>query len=236
MTMEQVKKLILTTNFKDMTVEEIIAKIKAMIKAEVDNPTYVPDIKPAPDEVTTKLTQVENLTLANKVLMQQHKDNTGKIKDIIKDVKNDMTSKWANQAQNAPNMDKNRAASLGFGVKGIDDGHAEPEVTVTNSHPGIQKIDLNSPQVHTLFFRNNITGKRGLPKDAREIEVYAFIGAEPPDDYKKMTYLGPAVKGKYINRFTPDQAGQTVWYFAIYAPRKKNIVAETASKVKAIVT
>lgn len=236
MTLEQFKKLILTTNFKGMSDEQIIEKVKAMIKAEVDHPTYVPGLNPAPDDVTTKLTEVENLTLANKVLMQQHKDNAGKIKDIMKDVKNDMTSKWANQAQNAPNMDKNRAASLGFGVKGIDDGHAEPEVSVTNSHPGITKIDLNSPQVHTLFFRNNITGKRGLPKDAREIEVYAFIGAEPPDDYKKMTYLGPAVKGKYTNYFTPAQAGQVVWYFAIYKPRKLTTAAQTASKVKAIVT
>jgi hypothetical protein len=237
MTLEQIKKLIITTNFDNLSQDDFLDKVKAMIKAEIDNPTIVADLDPAPAAVTTKVEKIESLVLENSVLKQKQKDNTGKIKDLEKDVKNDLTSKWANQVQNTPGMDKNKAALLGFGSKGLDDGHAEPEVNISNSNPTITIVNASRHLEHTLFIRNNVTGKIAMPYDAKDTDVYMFIGKDEPVDFRKSaTYLGVAKRGKYTNTFSEDQVGQVVWYYVVYKPRKSGTASLLASKVRTVVS
>jgi hypothetical protein len=228
-------KLIVTALLDKLSENEFLRRMKKLIKAQQDFPAIVPNLKPTADDEEAKTVKMDQLFGIRDGLKAQQKANTGLIRDLIKEMKNDVTSKWCSQVQDAVADDKNKVKQLALGIKGEDDLQSEPEFNVTNSHPEILSIDINSPLTHILFLRNNKTGQRGLLPDARDIEVYGFIGAEPPADYKKMTYLGRATRGKFTNRFAADQVGQTIWYFAIYVPRKKSIVAETASKVKAIV-
>lgn len=237
MTLEQIKKLIITTNFDNLSQDDFLDKVKAMIQAAIDNPTLVPDLDPEPAAVTAKVESIEALVLENSVLKQKQKDNTGKIKDLEKDVKNDITSKWANQVQNTAGMDKNKAALLGFGSKGLDDGHAKPEVNVSNSNPAITIVDASRHLEHTLTIRNNVTGKIALPFDAKDTDVYMYIGKDEPADFRKSaTYLGVAKRGKYTNTFSEDQVGQIVWYYVVYKPRKSGTASLLASKVRTVVS
>jgi hypothetical protein len=237
MTLEQVKKLILTTNFAGLTEDEFIEKVVNMIKAEIDNPALVPGLTPAPDDVQAKVDEIKTLKQENKQMKQKQKDNTGKIKDLKKDIKNDLTSKWANQAQNAPGMDKNKAALLGFGSKGLDDGHSEPSVNINNSNPEIAIVDASRHLQLMLTIHNNVTGKIGLPKDAKGIDIYMFMGKDEPVDFRKSgTYVGRAKRGKRTIKFAEDQMGLIVWFYVIYVPRNAGDDNLVASKVKTVVS
>jgi hypothetical protein len=236
MTLEQIKKLIITTKFAGLSQEDLIEKVEAMIKAEEDNPTIVPGITPTPAAVTTKVEDIKGYILDNAVLKLKQKENTGKIKALVKDVKNDITSKWANQVQNTPGMDKTKAALLGFGSKGLDDGQGEPAVKISNSNPTITIVDASRHLEHTLTIRNNVTGKIALPKDVKDTEVYMFIGKDEPVNFRKScTYLGTAKRGKFTNTFTEDQVGSVVWYFVVYKARKAGVISTVADRVRTVV-
>jgi len=91
---------------------------------------------------------------------------------------------------------------------------------------------------------NSMSGHNKLPTGAKQIDIYEYISGqnmppgmntEPPDDLTKWQYLGIAKHGKFINHFTADQLGQTVWYIAVYIDNKTLKPAELAGKVKATI-
>ena len=233
MTLEQIKKLIITANLSNLTKDEFFEKVLSMIQAEIGNSTIVPNILPTPAAVKAKYDEAKDLILQNDLLLQQQKSNTGKLKLLMKDIKNDIISKWSNQVQNTPGITKELAALLGFGSKGFDDGHSEPKFGIANSFPEITKVDASLHLQHTLTMRNNMTGKIGKPYDVKGTDVFMFIGTEEPKDFRKSaTYLGKAERGKYTVTFTEDQVGLTVWYYAVYVGKKAGNGNVLASKIK----
>jgi len=229
------KKMIVTANQERLNEAQLLQDSQDKINAQTENPTIVPDLDPPATAVQTTLTAVRNNINKRSSLQQQLKENTNVINKDLSKIKDIFVDKWAKQIQNVIGDDVGKAKLLKFGVKGIYDGHAAPEINVTNSHALIHNIDLNSHLVHQLFIINSMTKKIGLTQDAKQIDVYMSIGAEEPADVKKMTYLGVAKRGKFTNHFTADQVGQPVWYYVVYVPRKAGVIPECAAKVKAMI-
>ena len=156
------------------------------------------------------------------------------INNDLDEIKGIIVDKWCKQVQDAIGTDTDKAKLLNYGIKGVYDGHAEPEYNVTNSHAEITDIKI-SHLAHTLYIINNKTGTVGILDDAHGIDVFYCFGQEKPKDISKMTYLGRATSGKFTAHFTEDQVGQTVWYYVVYVPRKKGVVAEIGKMESAIV-
>jgi len=67
------------------------------------------------------------------------------------------------------------------------------------------------------------------------MDLYAITGTDEPKDVKKMTYLGSPFKGKFVNTFTADQVGSTVWYIVIYVTKKAGVEIIETKAVSATV-
>ena len=228
-------KTIVTVLFKGLTFAEFLVKVKAMAQTLVTNSGLFPTLNPAPSSFQTEVNNLDTMETKEKNLIQQLKANTEAKKKQKKKV-NDIAVAYATQIQNTTGVTVENIKKVGFGVKGVDDLQAPDEVLVSNSKPTIEEIDQNRHQEHTLTIHNDVTGKIGLPADAKHVDVYEFFGgAQPPTDIKKMTYLGTASRGKFTNHFLPDQVGQVVWYIVVYVPKKKGAVAEISKAVSATV-
>ena len=228
-------KTIVTVLFKGLTFAEFLVKVKSMAQALVTYTGLFPTLNPTPANFQTEVNTLDTLETKEKNLVQQLKANT-EAKNKQKKKVNDIAVNYASQIQNTTGVTVENIKKVGFGVKGVDDQQAPDEVKVANSKPTIEEIDQNRKLEHTLTIHNDITGKIGLPNDAKHADVYEFFGgAQPPVDIKKMTYLGAATRGKYTNHFLPDQVGQLVWYIVVYVPKKKGGVPEISNAVSATV-
>jgi hypothetical protein len=229
------KKLIVVANQQKLTESERIQNSKDKVNAQIEFPTIVSGIDPAPAAVQTILTGIDANVNKRNLLLEEAMGLTETINADLDKVNNIFVDKWAHQIQDSPGIDLGKVKQLKFYVKGIYDGQAEPVVKVSNSHPQLDDLIKVSHLKHILNMVNSTTKKIALPEDAEGIEVYSFIGPTPPADYKDMKYLGTAEKGKFTVTFTEEEMGRTIWYFAIYIPRKKGTLCEIAAKVKAVI-
>lgn len=229
-----VRKLIVVTGRKKYKEAKRISDTQDKIDAQLANPGIVTHT-PTAAEVQTILDGIVANVQKRTMIQAEEKSLTGKILADLDKIDGIFVDKWAKQIQGVTDITVEQIKLLKFAAKGVYDGHSEPEYNVTNSHPIIGKIDLNSHLVHGLSIRNNKTGKIGVLDDAQGTEVYYFIGADKPKDPSKMSYLGRAKRGKYIVHFTEDQVGMTVWYYVVYLPRKADVVAEIGTMVSAII-
>ena len=119
---------------------------------------------------------------------------------------------------------KPKAKTLGWGIKGIDNGQASKlSIDGPGSTPVIVKIDLVLHGQHVLHIRNNISGKIGYPKNILRIDVYGQTGGTQPTDLASLIangggYLGTAQRGKYISSFTGN-ANKEEYYVAVYVDK-----------------
>ncbi len=229
------KKLIVVPNQGNLNESEIIKDSKEKANAMEEFPTIVPGIDPTPVAVKSILTGIDDNAAKRSLLLEEAMGLTEQINTDIEKVKGIFVDKWAIQIQAAPGIDVGKVKQLKFFVKGVYDGEAEPEATVLNSYPQLDDIVKSTHLVHYLNMVNSITKKIARPEDAKDTEVYMFFGEQPPDNYKDMKYLGCAKNGKFTVTFTEGDVGKTVWYFAVYLPRKKGTAAILASKVRALV-
>jgi len=217
-----VKKLILTANLKGLSELKFKRKARVMAQSQIDEPTFVPGLNPPGTVVIGKIDDLEALYDTRGLLQAQMKANTGKIKDSEDEIRDIITDLWMPQTQKAIGRDEGKAKRLGYGIKGVDDGHSDQHTwTTDNSFPIIISIDKNVQMQHTLYIHNNRSGEIVLPDDASRIDVYEWIGDdEPPYDLLKLSFLGVAKGGKFINHFEADQFEKHVWYVVVYVSKK----------------
>ena len=228
-------KLIVTALLDNLTEDDFRDRVKALIQAEVDNPTIIPGLSPTAAAETTKVVALDALYLKRDSLIQQQKTNTGQIYALVKEITDDITSKWVPQVQTAVAGDENLVKLLGFGIKGEDNQQSEPEVSVSNSKPDITFVDINHYLQIALTIRNNVTGKIGLPFDAKRLDIYMSFLYEQPLTLSKMQYVGSATRGKFTVHFPPEQLHQTVWFIAVYVPKTAGATGELSGAVKSTV-
>ncbi len=214
------KKLVVTTNQKGMTESELVQDSVDKIKAMGDNNTIVPTPDPTILVMGGKAEDIQKNIIKRDLLKQELKDVTVQISSGLSDIKSKFVDKWAKQIQDAVGDDEGKVKLLKFGIKGIDDGHAEPPINVYNSRPVILKIDVGTHLQHTLEIVNSETKKISLPYKAKHTDVYAFLGDEQPSDIKKMQYLGIAQKGKFTHYLEAAELGKTIWYIVVYVDKK----------------
>jgi len=190
-------KLIVTALLDGLTETEFYDRMLVLIKAQIDHDTIVPDLSPTASAEGTKATTLKGYFDLRASLKAQQKSNTSSIRKLIKDMKNDVTSGWCPQVQEAVQGDGDKVKLLALGIKGEDDQESEPEYTVSNSKPTIEDISMKNSLEHTLLIRNNMSGKIGLPYGAKRADVYISYGEGMPVDIKKMTWLGEASRGKF---------------------------------------
>ncbi|MEI6852929.1 MAG: hypothetical protein WCL06_08805 [Bacteroidota bacterium] len=214
------KKTIVTSNQTGMTDSKVIVDSNDKIKAMELNDTIVPNPDPTAAAMQTKVDDVQKNVYKRDLALQEVKDITVQIKTGLTEIKGIFVDKWAKQIQNAIGDDIGKAKLLKFGIKGIDDGHAEPPINVYNSRPVILKIDVGTHLQHVLDIVNSETKKNPLPYKAKHTDVYALVSDVPPTDIKKMQYLGIAQKGKFTHYLEAADLGKTVWYIVVYVDKK----------------
>jgi hypothetical protein len=214
------KKLVVTSLQYGLSESDLITDSNEKTKAMAEYPAIVTTPDPTPAVMLTKIDNVQTNVLKRDLLLQEVKDVTVQINTGLDEIKSIFVDKWAKQIQDAVGEDTGKVKLLKFGIKGIDDGHATPAITVFNSHPVIHSINNSTHLQHLLDIVNSETKKTPLPFGAKHLDVYAFIGDEEPTDIKKMQYLGVAKKGKYTNHLDAAQIGESVWYIAVYIDKK----------------
>lgn len=243
------KVFILTSDFPH-TEEKKLEKEIAMVKAEIDNPTYVPGLNPATAAVQSKITAVTDPSTG--YIVQRHtaraleKTLTGKINDAIEAVQDIITRQWMPQAEAALKSDPdkiNKAKTLGFGVKTVDTGHvdiitAKTKAAATESTPVIVAADINVHGQHTLTIHDSHTKKAKLRVDVLRIDVYGVTSDTVPAGLSDLIakgggYLGQAGKlGKFVHTYTTVAGSkQTEQYIAVYVGKAtKKPIAESPVK------
>ena len=162
------------------------------------------------------------------VLTEQIHNKSESIKDIF-------ISKYAPQVQAFINGNTETAKLLGYGEKGVDDGHSDVTVdSITNSRPTIEDVYTTAYLTQAIVVKNNQSGSIAKPHDVDRIEIYELMADAMPTviDLKKWTYLGIAKRGKFLNHFSPLEYNQTVFYIAVYVPKKagESVVISTGFK------
>jgi hypothetical protein len=226
------KKLIVTSNQFGLSESDKIQDSKDKADAMEEFPTIVPGINPTPASVKSTLSGIDTNVSKRKLLLEEAQGITGLINADLEKVSNIFVDKWCKQIQDASGIDANKVKQLKFGVKGIYDGQSAPVVTVENSHPQLNDLVEVSHLKHTVKMVNSTTKEVAAPDDAEGTDLYMVFGETPPADYHDWKYLGRVKSGKYIVNFTDADVGKTVWYFAIYVPKKANAIPETAGKVR----
>ena len=251
------KKIILIANFQGLTLEEKLQKLTNMALAQAGNPTLVPGINPTVAAVQAEIALIDDPNTGyihqRAVSEALTKSLTLKINESEKAIQDIVMDDWMPQTQSALTATPaltltaaSNAALLLFGVKGVAGGAAQSTSVMDmakniTSAPVIVKIDTDVAGEHILHIHNNLTGKRGHPKDV-EVDVYAQNGGTQPASLAALQaaggqILGEAERGVYINQIPATVASNTIiWYIAVYKSEKtKKTVAQSVvayAKVK----
>ncbi len=228
-----IKKFILTAGLGHLTESKFMENVNGKVLAMEENPTLVPaGLDPTVAEGRAVIVQINKDMDERTLLEEQLKSINEKIAGGKQKIGDIIVTNWMPVLQVSLAGNVADAKTLGYGVKGL--GLVPSTVSVTNSHPNLDKIELGY-LVHTLYFLNSTTNKTPIPDDGVSIEVYEYFGEEEPKSIKQMSHIGKAIRGKFTNHFTEDDKGKTVWYAFVYAAKKANVIPELASKVRALV-
>jgi len=243
------KKFILTADFPK-TEEGRIQKAIAMIKAEIDNPGFVPGLNPAASAVQSQITTITDpgtgFMAQRDTARALEKTLTAKITKAVDNVQDIITRQWMPQAEAVLKNDPdkiNKAKTLEFGIKTVDSGHvdsttAKTRAANTESTPVIVSADINVHNQHTLVIHDSHTKKFKLRPDVLRIDVYGVTSDTAPAGLSDLIakgggYLGQAGKGgKFVHTYTADPAKkQTEHYIAVYVGKAtKKPIAESPVK------
>ena len=213
-------KLIVTTNQKGMTTQETLQDSKDKCNAAIANPTIAPNLDPTPADVNVEILKLVNFINEQDALRTALKGKTAEVNSQVKVIKNIFVNHWVPGIQIADEITVAKVKKLKFGVKGVDDGHAEPAWTVENSLPSIIKV-INSSSLHyELEIINDGTKGVGLPKGADGLYILLFIGETEPTDISQMQNLGVASRGKFPFTFPAAKKGLTAFFSAVYLNKK----------------
>ena len=186
-----------------------------------DHSDAVPGLTPEPDDVLAMIKDREYLISERNALRDKLKTITEKIHQADSEIKDVITDQWAKQVQNSIITDDyGKALLLGFGIKGVDNGHSSNIVGKAKTSFPFIRVEIGGSLHHILHFRNNESKKKKLPPDAKHINIYQQIGGTEPTDISQMIFLGSTTTAKYVNHFKSEDRGKTVFYIAVYIDRK----------------
>ena len=230
-----IKKLILTVNFAWLTESDLLKKFKSMWSAHNSNSDLLPTtLSPPLDETKADISDLDSLQTQRDNAISLEKSLTEKIHIKMEKIKDTFTG-YAPQVQAFINGNSETAKLLGYGEKGIDDGHSDVTVdSITNSRPTIEDVYSIAYLTQAVIVKNNQSGSTAKPNDVDRIEIYELMAEAMPTviDLKKWTYLGIAKRGKFLNHFLPLEYNLTVFYIAVYVPKKAggSVVISTGFK------
>lgn len=225
------KKVIVVANISDLAENKFKLKVGSIVTAVKNNPTYVPNIVPTPDDVELELKNLDDLIINRGILSNMQKTNTISIEKSIYKLENIINSRWVNQVQNAPGITIAKIVRLGLGIKGLINGKTKDVVgNASKSIPIITSVESKHHLQHTINILNSANGKTGKPADAKLMEVYMQIGGEMPTDISKMQRAGFATNGKYKQTFKAEDLYKLVYYAAVYIS-KQTLKPMTMSQV-----
>jgi hypothetical protein len=226
------KKVIVVAEVWHLNDKDFLLNAAGKGQAEIDHPLYVPLLNPVASTLmtlvgdSTTVLQKRDAKLAEaKALTTTFRENRKKINDII-------VSKWPAQIQDATDGDIAKIQELKYDVKNLEDPTVPP-VSVTNSRPVISNVDLSLSMHHTISITNSVSLTAGLPDDVEYADVYETFDEANTKDVRKMSHLGKAKRGKFVNHFGPEDEGKDVWYVVVYVPKKDSVVPALSIAVKA---
>jgi hypothetical protein len=215
-----IKKLILVLHFYGLPFPKKLQKMVAIKNAHVANPTLVTGLNPTATDVDTDLINAQKLLDKKADLEEQLKANTKLIYEADAKLTDIFVSKWASQTQAAIGMDEDKAKLLGYDIK----GQKEVVPPKSDSIPLIASMDISVHGVHTMYCKNNLTGKVALPDGILRIDIYGQSGGTIPVDLTSLIangggYLGQATRGKFVNTLPNDKIGQIEYYIPVYVDK-----------------
>ena len=247
------KKFILTANFAK-TEDEKLEKETNIVKAQIDNPTYVPGLNPTAASVELQIVAITDpatgLIAQRDAARALEKNLTGKVNQAINSVQDIITRQWLPQVEAVLKNDPdklNKAKTLQLGVKTIDTGETPVGASIAkeislNYFPDISRIDVNVHDQHTIHIKDNLTGKRRLHPGILRVDVYGFTGAQglAIADLSALIalgggYLGEAAKGKFVNTFDSSSTGKTEYYVVVYVSKKTKKPVAQSKVVSALI-
>ena len=199
-----------------------IVTAEAICDGIIANPT-VATVLPAPLTIKTKLGVIKGWGEEKKQASNLLKSINEKINAGVREVRIVINGPWCSQVEATPGITAAGVKLINMRVKGeVTDGVDTKVVgRASNSNPMIAKIETDVHMKHTIHIINSVSGKVGVPDDAESLIIYMQVGGvEPPTDINKMTYLGKVKRGKYVNGFTQDDVGKTVYYICVYTEHK----------------
>ena len=215
-----IKKLILVLHLGRLTLAARIMKMTDVKNAHKAYPALVPNLKPPINEVETKLENLNTLIEARSSLEDQVKSKTQEIAEAEAELVDIFVQKYANQTQNATDMDADKAKLLGYSIK----GQTPTEPPSPESVPVIGKINVNVKGEHILLIHNNETLKVALPPGILRIDIYGQTGGTRPINLTALIangggYLGQATRGKLVNKYGNEHLGEVEYYIAVYVDK-----------------
>ncbi len=228
-----VKKLILALNFRYLTSKSKLQKMTSISAAHDENSGFVPSLSPTTIVVNDKIAVVNELYIQRAVLEEEIQGITKDIQTKESELENIFVDKWMKQTQDAINGDETKAKTLGYDIKGEQaELNKASSTSIENSVPLIAGVSFKASLTQEIEIINSESKDYILPFDAQALELYEFIGDAEPSNIKKMTYLGPVKRGKFINHFEEADKGKIVWYIAVYRGKDSTILSGLSLKVR----
>lgn len=105
---------------------------------------------------------------------------------------------------------KDNATRLAAGLNEHADRRAR--VPAPTSRPVLQ-VDTRERFRHLIEFRDE-SGSRGKPDGVRHVEIWCFIGPNPPTGPQDCVFLSTDTNTPYMNQIAPEHAGKMIHYIA----------------------
>jgi hypothetical protein len=229
--------IIVVAGLSELTDSEFVDNVDLKADGVIANPGVVPNIDPDGTDVKTSVTEMKKEMTERDLLLNQAQQKTSNIQSMRKEITKTMTGKWANQIQNAPGIDQGKVELLNFKVKGT----TERQPPEPDNLPVIINIDINVKGQHTLNIISGKSKKKGLPYGIDRVDIYGQTGGNMPANLAELitnggTYLGEAVKGKFINVFTNQKSGVPQFYIAVYILKKTKKIFSQGPVANAMIT
>jgi len=215
------KKVIVITELSNKKDKDFMQNSKSKTQALIDKSTYVPGLHPAADDTMTEINLAEGELITRDLKLAEAQALTVSFNKRRRTI-NDTMGSYASQIQDVLSDDIPKILELKFGVKDLVTPPI-PEISVTNSIPVITSAETVIPLHHTVHFGNSMSDKVVVPEDATCIELYETFDVASAGDIRKMSHLGKAKHGKYVNHFDLADEGKTVYYMATYIAKKAGV-------------
>ena len=136
------KKIIVTTNFGRLTENALSKAFNKLQNGVANNAPAGLTVSPTTAAVKTQIDARNDLFIVRSGLEAQLKQNTEDIHSADVALKGIFTDQWAAQVQNFPGITVNQIKGMAFGIKGLDNSHADTRVDVYGQTGGTEPDNL----------------------------------------------------------------------------------------------